>query len=227
MGELWGRSMRTFLLVLAAFVWASGTSWAGESKPCNDENLSACPPEYRALTYNDRGLLYVMAGDYNRAVGNFDDAIRNSPKLALLYYNRSLVYEKKGDSARASADYNKAISIDPKLAQRKKDFIHQARSAPRDARNDQNDCFMADISACTRIIDGRSPGNKARAYTSRGLSYLMESNYDGAIAEFNEAIRIDPKNSAAYSNRGVAYRKKGDNARAEADLKEAARLNPK
>jgi len=40
---------------------------------------------------------------------------------------------------------------------------------------------------------------------------------DRAIADYGEAIRIDPKYAAAYGNRGNAYRGTGDNERAIAE----------
>jgi tetratricopeptide (TPR) repeat protein len=46
------------------------------------------------------------------------------------------------------------------------------------------------------------------------------------IADYNEAIRLDPKSALAFGNRGIAYGKKGDNDRALADFDEAIRLNP-
>ena len=51
---------------------------------------------------------------------------------------------------------------------------------------------------------------------------------DSAIADYNEAIRLDPKISRGLSSTGaVAYMHKGDNDRAIADYNEAIRLDPK
>src|SRR6266403_339236 len=50
---------------------------------------------------------------------------------------------------------------------------------------------------------------------------------DRAIADYNEAIRLDPKHARAFHHRGYAYSDKGDNDRAIADYNEAIRLNPK
>jgi tetratricopeptide (TPR) repeat protein len=51
------------------------------------------------------------------------------------------------------------------------------------------------INGCSSIIQsGReSPRNLAVAYYSRGLAYYDKGDDDRAIAEFNEAIRLDPK----------------------------------
>src|SRR5262249_6050794 len=46
-----------------------------------------------------------------------------------------------------------------------------------------------------------------------------------AIADYNEAIRLDPKNVEAYSSKGLAWSKKKDHDRAMADYNEAIRLD--
>ena len=47
-----------------------------------------------------------------------------------------------------------------------------------------------------------------------------------AIADYTEAIRLDPKYAKAYNNRGAAYKAKGQHDRATSDFTEAIRLNP-
>ena len=64
------------------------------------------------------------------------------------------------------------------------------------------------------------------AFRGRGVAYGNKGDYDRAIADFTEAIRVDPKLATAFSNRGLAYEKKGSYDRAIADYNEAIRLNP-
>ena len=95
----------------------------------------------------------------------------------------------------------------------------------------QGGTFSVDqrINGCSSIIQsGReSPRNLAVAYYSRGLAYYDKGDDDRAIAEFNEAIRLDPKFAYAYSSRGLAYDHKGNLDRADPDYNEAIRLDPK
>ena len=54
----------------------------------------------------------------------------------------------------------------------------------------------------------------------------MKGDYDQAIADYTEAIRLNPEYAEAYCNRGVAYWEKGNDDKAIADFTEAIRLNP-
>jgi tetratricopeptide (TPR) repeat protein len=61
----------------------------------------------------------------------------------------------------------------------------------------------------------------------RGVVALRDDrDLDRAIAEFDEAIRLDPKCAAAFSNRATAYSLKGEHRRAIQDFDEAIRLDP-
>jgi tetratricopeptide (TPR) repeat protein len=63
---------------------------------------------------------------------------------------------------------------------------------------------------------------------ARGRSkQLSLGGLDRAIAEFTQAITLDPKSAAAYNNRGLAYHRKRDLDRAIADFTQAIPLDPK
>jgi len=65
-----------------------------------------------------------------------------------------------------------------------------------------------------------------QAYNARCYSYLRLKQYDQAIADCSEAIKLDPSYANAYQNRGVALHYKGDRAGGNEDLKRAAALQP-
>src|SRR5258708_14188921 len=64
-------------------------------------------------------------------------------------------------------------------------------------------------------------------FDAQGFPKRPTADIDRAIADYSEAIRLDPKYAMAFDGRGDAYRAKGDNDRASADYNEAIRLNPK
>ena len=115
----------------------------------------------------------------------------------------------------------------------------QPTGAPRQARqpaplptvaDDLGTCQKDDaIAACTRAITSGSvsPNDLTRAYFNRGRAYYNKQDYERAIADYSEAIKLDPKFVWAFIIRGDAYKAKQDYDRAIADYSEAIKLDPK
>lgn len=82
------------------------------------------------------------------------------------------------------------------------------------------------IPACTRLIAVYTGVNLARTYGTRGHLLNLKGDLEGALRDFNEAIRIDPSAGDGWYNRGVIYRKKGLRDLAIADFRRALRINP-
>jgi tetratricopeptide (TPR) repeat protein len=68
--------------------------------------------------------------------------------------------------------------------------------------------------------------DNAVAYYNRGLTYFDMDQTDRAIADFDEALRLDPGLAAAYNGRGAVYNYEGQYDRAIADFDEALGLAP-
>ena len=67
----------------------------------------------------------------------------------------------------------------------------------------------------------------ATIYFYRGNAYGKKKEYDRAIADFNQALQLHPKDAEIFSNRGIAYYYKKEYDRAIADYNQALLLNPK
>jgi tetratricopeptide (TPR) repeat protein len=66
----------------------------------------------------------------------------------------------------------------------------------------------------------------AGAFLDRGMLFAGRGDYDLAIEDYTQAIRLDTNNSAAYFNRGIAYYFKSDYDRAITDYTQAIKLDP-
>jgi tetratricopeptide (TPR) repeat protein len=84
------------------------------------------------------------------------------------------------------------------------------------------------IDGCSAVIKaGRDRSEKlAEAYSSRGLAYRLKGEYDRAIQDYGQAIKLNAKSASAYANRGVAYDNKGEYDRAIQDYDQAIKLKP-
>jgi tetratricopeptide (TPR) repeat protein len=100
------------------------------------------------------------------------------------------------------------------------------------SRQAHEDCDADDpdrnIAGCTRIIEDATEGETMRAvaYVARGLAWQAKGDLDRALADYTDAIRVNPRDALAYNNRGLLWREKGDADRAIADLTDAIRIDP-
>ena len=85
------------------------------------------------------------------------------------------------------------------------------------------------IAACTRAIhSGRFRGTElATIYDNRAIELRQLGDYDRAIADYSETIRIDAALTGAYTGRGLAYEGKDEIERAKSDYQKALAVAPK
>jgi tetratricopeptide (TPR) repeat protein len=72
-----------------------------------------------------------------------------------------------------------------------------------------------------------SSAPKADDFFLQADEKLKRADYEGAIADFNQVLRLNPSYEAAYTGRGVARASSGDKKGAIEDLSQAIRINPK
>jgi len=70
-----------------------------------------------------------------------------------------------------------------------------------------------------------APGNAETLY-NQGVYLDQQGQHEEAIAEYDEAIHLDPQYVDAYNNRGIAHQKLGQYERAIQDYGEAIRFHP-
>jgi tetratricopeptide (TPR) repeat protein len=100
-------------------------------------------------------------------------------------------------------------------------------------QKDLQDCNQAadpdrQIAGCTRAIAFPPARNiRSNLLNNRAIAWVSKGDYDRAFADYDEAIRLDPKNAFLHDSRGSAWFSKGEFDRAFADYDEAIRLDPK
>ena len=105
-----------------------------------------------------------------------------------------------------------------------------------DIKQDVRDCAFgqppqAAIAACTRLLAyPKVRANKkvlAGAHSLRGIAYARLKQYRQAIADYRQAIRLNPRDAEPYYNRGIAYFRLKQYRQALSDYRQAIRLNPR
>lgn len=85
------------------------------------------------------------------------------------------------------------------------------------------------IAGCSAVIESGQGSNtdRSEAFHARALANQSEGNITNAVADFTEAIRLDPTFPSIPVNRGNLYSREGDYVRALADYNEALRVDPR
>lgn len=167
-----------------------------------------------ATVYNNRGTSYMLNGQYDQAILDFDRSI-GLDRDYRTYNNRGMAYAGKGQYDRAIADYSQSIALKPDYA--------TALSNRGSAYLDIGEYDRA-ISDFERAISFAPDSH--RAFKGRGIAFAAKGQYERAIGDFNRAIAIKPDDASAYGGRGYAYLKLEKFDRAIADSQQALRFNP-
>jgi tetratricopeptide (TPR) repeat protein len=203
-----------------------------------------------AAYHRNRGIRHRANDDYDRAIADFDAAIKRDPTLATAYGQRGWALYLKRDYDRAIADADEAIRLGPKLDQphvtrgnalRGKGDVERALTEYAAALDKnpgnvnahyyrgitlrdkgEHDRALADFDAAIKLDP-----KYASALAHRGWTYHLKRDYDRALADMSEAITLDSKAEYPYFNRGITYQAKGDNVRALADFDAAIKANPR
>lgn len=224
-GELDGLSMRLCQMELARdtrIVVNMCNNRDGKSAPpaaiqaCTELLDSNTVERYeRFYPLLNRAKAYFVQGDKQRALDDFNTAVKIAPRFAKPYYYRGVFYATQTDLDAALRDFDTALSLNRKLvpALRLRGIIYLMQNNP--------DGALADFSEAVRLQP-----KSAALWSDRGHIRILIRDYDGALKDEAEAIRLDKKLARAYFLRGAAFGDLGDSANAVNDIRTAVDLDP-
>jgi len=214
--------MQVIWRALACLVVAAGligSARADDRADCRatgtpDVSIAACTRLIGAGTvrgsqladlYAARGNAYQAQSDFDRAIADYDEAIRVDARPFLLDL-RGNAWLAKRDYPRAIADFDKALQLNPKLIP-----AYVGRASVNYARGDL-DAAIADYQAAIEL----NP-RAAALYVRRGHVWRRKGDVARAVADYSEALRIAPAMLAAHVALGITLETAGDRAGARAD----------
>jgi tetratricopeptide (TPR) repeat protein len=182
-----------FTLVVAFGGWSRGAA-ADDLLTCANESgdvaIAACSRaiasgRYKdrdlAALYGNRGVEYGDKGDLDRALEDFDRAIKVDAKYARAYYNRGTVWSAKRDPDRAIADFGQAIKLDPNYV-----TAYNSRGSAWSNKGDR-DRAIADFDQAIKLDP-----KFAKAYYNRGLAWERKGELKRALADFKKFAELNP-----------------------------------
>lgn len=105
-------------------------------------------------------------------------------------------------------------------------------AVPASAGADE-DCFksldnLRRIDGCSELLDRPDlpDDRRALAFALRALAFSVSGQYDRALPDYDQAIRIDPGFSVALNNRAWTYYKAGRASEGLEDVERSLKLSP-
>jgi tetratricopeptide (TPR) repeat protein len=138
-------------------------------------------PSQLAQEYDCRATVYEAIGDRERAIADYQEAICLEPNKASSWINLADLYKRQGDLQQAMSCYSRAIHEEPDNP------LCWFGLARLFRQTGQCDVAMAALST---VFDPEKP-NLLGLVVHAGIEQCL-GNIQGAITDYNQAIRLDP-----------------------------------
>ena len=217
--------LATVCLVAAIETGTQTNTWGQCLADATPAAVDACTAIILLNPRNDgafvnRGIAYRRIGDIDRAIRDYEGAIRLNPNAADAFNNRGNAFRAKDAFHRAIRDYDEAIRLDPHYA--------HAFNNRGIIFLDMGDADRAILDFDRAILEDESYAN---AFRNRGIACAHLGHFDRALEDFDAAFALNPaighgdEYALALYGRGVARQRESDPA-GDADVERATRLLP-
>lgn len=199
------------------------------------EYLEAEPDSVQARS--NLGAALARAGRFDEAIAEYELGLSKSPDNPALLLNLGLAYYKMGHHAEAAARFEKAVSLSPQFKEqvtlllavcynnlgRYKEAVTLLAPLDKDKAGDPGFDYLYGTAL---IGDGQqaggaaviqrilSRGDSAEAYLLRGTLELSAHNRDGARADLEKAVALNPQLAGAHARLGELLLALGESERA-------------
>jgi tetratricopeptide (TPR) repeat protein len=184
-----------------------------------DRALALKPNHLTALV--SRAQLRLNQKNISGAAADLDLADRTAPRQADVRFTLAGLFESADllDSALAQFD----LWIDNHPDDSKMAGALNGRCWVRALKGTDLPKALGDCNAALR----RSGRANAAVLDSRGLVRLRQGDYDKAIDDYDDSLKLAPKNAWSLYGRGIAKVRKKKTAEGQADIEAAEKLWPK
>ena len=166
--------------------------------------------------YNYLGLIEIKIKRYDKAIPWLDSAIKLAPDNGSYWINRGTARMGNVEKGAAAADFEQALKLEPdnSLA------LHNLATLKAAA---------GESDSSEKLLSEAIEKNKNMPYprAERAYQRFQKNDLNGALEDYNEVIKLEPKDEENYINRGLVKEKMKDHPGALKDFSMAIELNEK
>jgi tetratricopeptide (TPR) repeat protein len=166
---------------------------------------------------NNRARAFQALGEVAAAAADFDCAVAGAEGEAAVpvLHNRGMLRQQQGDLAGARADFDRALEISPRHTP-----TRMARGLARKQAGALDDAVADfDLALAEQPAHGL-----AAIYHGRGGVRVLQNRFAEALADYEQALSLEPENVCYYISRANARYHKRD-VRAVLDFRTAFHLD--
>jgi tetratricopeptide (TPR) repeat protein len=208
----------------------------------------------RASVHYNLGVALKLKDQLDEAIEELKKALELDPKLSDAHYTLGVIYWQRGEFPAAAQQLRAAVEGKPEYAEahyllgsvlKQMEKLPEAAAALKEAIRLEPDMLGAhtnlaavlqqmgdtagaaeDRKVAEEIRKSNVNQQSAVFNTNSGIRLLNMEDIDGAISQFESAIKLSPDYAPAHYQLGLALKRKGKMAQGDAELKRAAELDP-
>ncbi len=156
---------------------------------------------------NFLGRIYLAAGHYEDAIGQFEMAVELNSKFIDAHLNLGIAFDKLGLRIAAIGEYHEVLELEPDNEMALK-------------------CLKSDTHHDKIEIDQNPSPDFANIHANLGHSYFEQGLYDKAIEKYEQSIEINPNYADVHNQLANAYYIRKRFMLAIRGYKKALEINP-
>lgn len=168
-----------------------------------------------ANSYLEKGKNALESKAYTNAISNFDNALRQNPKLIQVYFYRAEAYANLADFDKALEDISTYSDIVPDEPN-----AHWMKASLYAIKQNFNKSII-EYGKTIELL-----GNNYQLYDERGWIYIELGQYMEAMKDFNRVIELQPQMYNGYFGRSRTKSMLNDNVGEINDLKKVLEIVP-
>ncbi|HEY9678605.1 MAG TPA: tetratricopeptide repeat protein [Drouetiella sp.] len=168
-----------------------------------------------AKIHNQQGIAWGRKSRWDRAIAEFQWALKYSPNNASIEHSLAFSYASKGDFENAERTYLASFSADPADGYARADFAFLL------ADNGGKDQAMKQLSEAVKL----EPADPA-LHVDMGWMAESKGDLTTAQTEFQEAVKLSPKHAGLWAHLGKVFEREGKAKEASSAYAEAVALDP-